>query len=399
VLIDSIFGGCVDTTIAVITIDAVLHPIVSPNGPLSFCEGGWVSLDAGSGFDQYQWYKDSLAIPGGAMRSLTVTQSGNYSVLVTNSGGCSGISQQTTITVFPLPKPCITNIHDTLFSTPGASYQWFMNSQPIPSAASDWFIPTSNGSYTVTMTDSNGCSGTSSPYQLNVQPTALVRIGVVPSVAPGGMTEVPIELVYSQGLESSGANHYTGILRYNGTMISPASSHGGTLGDTRAAGGADRVVGFEGMSAPITTGTLQSIKFTAVLGNDSCTTLTIDTFYWTDANIAVTLQNGSFCESGLCESGGFIHLIEATGKVGLSAPRPNPANNHIIIEYDLIETGRTKLALLDAIGRTAKIIVDKEQRPGHYKTDVAIDDIESGFYLSVLKTPSQLFRQSFLVRK
>ena len=404
-LIDSISGGCLDTTLVTISIDASLHPIVTANGPLGFCQGDSVSLWCGSGYSRYEWYKDGLMISGDTIRSLTVTQSGNYSALVTNRSDCTGTSELTMVTVFPLPNPVITQGHDTLFSTFGVLYQWFMNSQPIPGAVNGWIVPLSSGSYSVTITDVKRCSGTSLPIQITVQNnplplTAVVRVGTVPPVDPGKTLEVPIEFVTSGDFISTNANHYFGTLRYNGTMIRPTGSRGGTLGQNSPTGsGTDRMVGFEGFSAPITSGTLQWIQYNAALGNDSCTTLSIDTFYWTDADVTVTRQGGSFCESGLCFSGGRILLIDPTGKVGMNVPRPNPAESHIIIEYDLVEFGRTKLVLMDLVGRTAKIISDEDQKPGHYEIDVSLEHISSGYYLSTLKTPSQLLRQPFVVQK
>lgn len=400
-LIDSVSGGCVDTTTIPITIDANIHPVIIPKGPISFCQGDSVSLDGGSGYATYQWFSDGAKIPGATMELLRIGQSGNYTVAVTSSGSCNGISQAVSVIVYPLPQqPVVTQIKDTLFCSFAASYQWFFNSLVIPGATNQRIVASKNGSYIVTISDGNVCSSSSAPFQLNPQATATVRVGQVPSVNPGNTFEVPIELVASQDLILTNANHYIGMLRYNGTMIRPTGSRGGTLGQNRASGeGTDRTVGFEGFSAPMTSGTLQWIQYKAALGNDSSTLLTIDTFYWTDADVAVLLQGGSFSESGLCFSGGRILLLDGTGKVGLNVPHPNPANSHIIIGYDLVESGRTKLALTDLVGRTAKIINDEDQKPGHYEVDVSLEDISSGFYLSTLKTPSQLLRQPFVVSK
>ncbi|MDP4236332.1 MAG: hypothetical protein Q8919_07805, partial [Bacteroidota bacterium] len=383
-----------------ITIDPNLTPVITPDGPLSFCMGDSVTLDAGAGYSTYQWSKDGAVIPSATSEKLTVVQSGSYTVAVT-SGSCSGTSVPTVVTVFPLPaQPVITQSGTTLSSTPATTYQWLLNGTKISGATAQTLIESQDGSYTVTITDANGCSNTSAPFVILSQATATVRVGQVPTAIPGGKVEVPIELVTSQNLIPVGADHYKGTLRYNGTMLVPTGSSGGSVSPTSAiTGSTDRTVGFDGRSAPMTSGTLQKIQFDAMLGNDTCTTLTIDTFYWTDASVAVTREDGDFCETGICVSGGELRLVNGSGKFGMSPIRPNPSVSHIRIEYDLIETGRTKIALMDLLGREVKIVRDEDEKPGHYAIDVSLGEMSSGYYLSTLRTPTQITMQPFVLQK
>lgn len=86
-------GGC-----RKITINALPNGSISANGPTTFCQGGSVILTA-SGGNSYAW------TPGGATTSsITVTTSGNFSVLVTAANGCSTVVSQL-VTVNPLPSP------------------------------------------------------------------------------------------------------------------------------------------------------------------------------------------------------------------------------------------------------------------------------------------------------
>lgn len=57
--------------------------VVTPDGPLTFCDGGSVNLNA-SGGTNYQWYINGLYVPGANAASLNVTQSGNYQVAGTS---------------------------------------------------------------------------------------------------------------------------------------------------------------------------------------------------------------------------------------------------------------------------------------------------------------------------
>ena len=53
--------------------------IVTPDGPVIFCDGGNVNLNA-SGGTNYQWYNNGVYIPGATNPTLNVTTSGNYQV-------------------------------------------------------------------------------------------------------------------------------------------------------------------------------------------------------------------------------------------------------------------------------------------------------------------------------
>lgn len=71
-------------------------PTITASGSTSFCAGGSVSLTATSGAN-YLWSN------GATTQSITVNQSGSYSVTVSNGSNCSAISSATTVTVSQIP--------------------------------------------------------------------------------------------------------------------------------------------------------------------------------------------------------------------------------------------------------------------------------------------------------
>ncbi|MES2622772.1 MAG: T9SS type A sorting domain-containing protein [Bacteroidota bacterium] len=74
------------------SIPAVLDVTVSdtPQVTISVQGSQLVSQTTGS---SYQWYLNGVALNGERSSSISPSQSGNYSVVVTNASGCSGISQ------------------------------------------------------------------------------------------------------------------------------------------------------------------------------------------------------------------------------------------------------------------------------------------------------------------
>jgi gliding motility-associated-like protein len=70
-----------------ITITVFQAPVVNLGADTSLCMGDNYIIDAGAGFDTYQWS------PSGSSQTLNVNSTGLYSVTVTDSNGCEGTDQ------------------------------------------------------------------------------------------------------------------------------------------------------------------------------------------------------------------------------------------------------------------------------------------------------------------
>lgn len=125
-------------------------------GPLTVCQGDSVTLHAGNGFNSYLWSTSETT------QSIVINQSGSYSVVVTNSNGCSGTSAPVVVTVNPLPTINLGN--DTTIASgamltlfPGSiysSYTWSTGANTMSIAVN------TSGVYYVTVTDPFGCTAT-----------------------------------------------------------------------------------------------------------------------------------------------------------------------------------------------------------------------------------------------
>ena len=139
---------------------------ITPLGPTSFCAEGTVQLmtDSISG-GSYEWMVNNTVINGADNYIYTADSVGEYIVVVTTAAGCVDTSNSVAVEVFPNPPaPGITQSGNTLTSTPSDAYQWYFNSAIIPGATSQSYDPPQGGTYTVLITDSNGCSNQSGQF-------------------------------------------------------------------------------------------------------------------------------------------------------------------------------------------------------------------------------------------
>lgn len=117
-------------------------------------------------------YSNYLWSTGATTPSITVKTSGTYTLTVKDATGCSSAVSSQAVIVNPLPAATITAGGPTTFcpsgtvtltASVGSSYLWSTG------ATTPSINATSTGNYTVTVTNSNGCSATSAPMAVLVQ--------------------------------------------------------------------------------------------------------------------------------------------------------------------------------------------------------------------------------------
>jgi hypothetical protein len=149
----------------------VLPPINLNAGSAAICDGSTALLDASGPFVAWLWSTNETT------PTITVSATGNYSVTVTDTNGCEG-ADTFVVTVLPLPVPTIVASGADLSVTPSyPAYQWLLNGSPISGATGATYTATTTGTYSVTVTDLNGCIGTSD--------TTFVLVGIAQPAAMG----------------------------------------------------------------------------------------------------------------------------------------------------------------------------------------------------------------------
>ena len=185
-------SGCQSTASAatVVTVNALpIIPTITAGGPTTFCAGGSVTLTSSAG-TSYLWSN------GATTQSINITASGSYTVKVTNASGCqSAASVATVVTSNALPAiPTIIAGSPTTFcaggsvtltSSAGTTYLW-SNGAITPS-----INIIASGSYTVQVTNANGCqSAVSAATTVNVNALPVVDAGTDITIPNGTSTTI-----------------------------------------------------------------------------------------------------------------------------------------------------------------------------------------------------------------
>lgn len=151
-----------DSLAAAIVVSQFNLPVVAVSGNSNLCPSDSITLTASSGGTS-QWYLNGAMIVGANTNTYTVTAPGVYNMTKTNLNGCTD-SAAVGITVVAVPAPSIALGNDTAFCTggsvvldaqnAGAAYVWS------DASTAQTLTASASGTYTVQVTDANGCIGT-----------------------------------------------------------------------------------------------------------------------------------------------------------------------------------------------------------------------------------------------
>lgn len=182
--------GCSVINRVTVRVNELPNAVITASGPTTFCQGGDVTLSAPIGYASYVWST------GETMRNIVARTTGTYWVTVTDANGCSASSDTITVNVFPSTLPIIT------FSSPLAfcegdsvmlvapagftAYRWSTG------ATTSSIVVKTTGSYTVTVADDNGCTGTSTDIDVTVYaaPQPVLTVVGSTSLCSGDSVEV-----------------------------------------------------------------------------------------------------------------------------------------------------------------------------------------------------------------
>lgn len=159
--LDNNWGPYFKTAVVISPCYSTPTPVVTASRPLVFCNGDSTVLTANAGFTSYTWLNGNAVV--GTGQSLTVKTSGSYTVVVTDATNCPNASLPKVVDAHIL-NPVITSSSVVCQGTPASltapagftTYSWSSGS------STNSQLINGSGTYTVTVTDAFGCSGSSS---------------------------------------------------------------------------------------------------------------------------------------------------------------------------------------------------------------------------------------------
>jgi hypothetical protein len=150
----------------VITVNPLPPSAISFNGNGTFCQGDSLVLNGPvAGGLIYQWFNGPALMASSIISHYTIYNAGDFT-LVTNNGTCTDTSVAVNVAINAMPDATLTVTGNTLWVSPGQTYQWFFNNQPIPNATDYIYSATQPGNYFVVITNASGCSDTSMVAQI-----------------------------------------------------------------------------------------------------------------------------------------------------------------------------------------------------------------------------------------
>ena len=217
-------NGCTGNTSVLFNSLPFTNAVIT--GPVGFCTGNNATIDAGAGYTNYAWSN------GNSGQQLNVTNGGAYTVTVTSPNGCTGSSSYN-ITAWTLPTAQIAGVaticqgaNANITASPaGMNYLWSNGS------TNNSIQPNTAGTFTVTVTDGNGCTGTANQVvSVNNNPTPAITGNL--SACQGLSSTLGISSPFNAYAWSNGATTSTISVSTTGNYSVIVTDANGCTGNT-----------------------------------------------------------------------------------------------------------------------------------------------------------------------
>ena len=317
---------------------------ITPNNNINICQGQSVLLTASAG-SSYLWSNGATA------SSISVSTAGNYTVTITQANGCVSTSLPATVNVNANPaKPIIsasgstTNVCPgktvTLTSSAATAYLWSNG------ATTQSIVVNAAGNYTVTVSNSNGCTNISDPTIVT----------------------------------------YQGCIKPTNPLVSNITS---TTAKLSWAGAPSCAIGYQLQYRK--TGTSAWTSFILTSTNKNVTGLTPNTTYqW---KVQTGCQQTPLIASGFINGANFttaasFAIAEDNSKLTANTNTslyPNPVKDNLTVETASKAATKAVFIIVSAEGKTVQQITAQLQS-GNNKITIPVAELASGTYLLRINT-------------
>ncbi len=421
---------CEGETAMVVAIGGVLQPMVMAV-PAVPCQGESVVLSAGSGFSSYLWST------GETTESITVSDDGEYSVVVSDGSGCAGSTTAVVIyrgTTFGLAgyidwgavvvgsttQEVRTWVNRSAETVRVESWHFAPNLPefaaafipPLPAdippgdslVVAVQFHPQQAGVYKSDLLVDilNPCPETLS-FSISAMGTGTVVVASFPDT-----TALPWQRGYRMPLMAQitlGNEPGGHTVEFTATMdasvffptglsrgVITGSAVDATTGERRVSG---RIEHVELANQPsIATELIGDI----LLGERDNTVFTVEAFTLTDVPFSTSeKRQGVLTLEGICREGD-TRFVRSKSGFGISI-QPHPVQEELVVLVEVVEAGECVIELYSNGGRS-NVLKRWRHVPGSDGAAIErydVSSMSSGVYWLVLRTPTQTATQQFLI--
>ncbi len=376
--------GCTLTSnVVVYSVDST--PAVALGNDLSICSLATLTLDASS-FASYLWS------PGNETTQTITAGTGTYSVTVTDANGCNGSDEinitasSNTLTPAITPAgPLSLCAGTTALLNAGNGYTSYLWS---PGNETTQTITAGTGTYSVAVTDANGCNGTD-------EIIITANGNVTPVVSPSG----PFSLCAGENVTLSAGSGYDTYLWSPGNAttqtvtVNSSGDYSVTVSDN----------GCNGTSNSVAVDFAAAVTPTIVVnGNNLCVPDTFATYQWLfNGNDIISANDNCY---NITESG--IFTVEVTTNEGCPGMAnavnlsyigveeqdfashisvyPNPTDGNIVVELEFDQPENLIIRLSDVTGREINDPIQLES-VRNLRKEISFAEFAEGFYFLVLE--------------
>ncbi|MBU6122218.1 Ig-like domain-containing protein [Hymenobacter siberiensis] len=281
-------SGCTPTSAsAQLVINSLPTATLTASGPLTFCQGGTVTLTAPTGVGySYQFFRNATAIAGATSTTYSPTAAGGYTVRITNASGCTAMTTA--------PTSVVVNAATTAtFAYAGSTYCQGGAAIPTPTVSGTTggaFSSTNGlalnaatgaidlgqsqpGTYTVTYSVPGSCPSTGTTTLTVTDPASASFAYAAPSFCAGAQATAPIALASGSSAGTFTASPAGLSLSASTGTVDLAQSQPGTYTITNAVAAANGCAATTGTTVLIVN-TAPAAPIVTVVRNGSTTTLT-----------------------------------------------------------------------------------------------------------------------------
>lgn len=395
---------------------------IASGGPLTFCQGGSVSLSVPSIASTYQWRRNGAIISGATSPVLVAATSGNYTCTLSNICG-SQTTPSVSVSVITNPSATITASGSLTFCSGGSvqlnasigagyTYSWKKDGITISGAVANSYTASATGVYSVDVSAA-GCTTTSAGVTVSVVPAP---VPTIIGLASSYVCQSPNVLL--SGTPTGGTFSGPGI---TGNQFSPSAlSVGGPYAITYTVTNSSGCSGIITQNTSVVSGfnclTPQSLVLTGLTGTTASlrwtqssssqyqvryrrigtTNYTVKTFTTSACQNTYTLSGlkrntsyeislRSFCSSTTASGySNVITFVTPSARIGdreesVWSLYPNPAGAEVYISVpEEYEANNIHLSVTDMAGR---IVLQRNLEIANGEVSFPAGDLTSGLYL------------------